>query len=565
MATYFTDEQINEILNIFNQNLGHRQYIGARYVPTFGRVGETSIDWDNSAPYEPLTIVLYQGNSFTSRQYVPAGIDIDNTEFWAETGNFNAQVEQYRQEVLDLGVRVDAYDGRITANEDDIADLKVKSEYFNKDLATFYKTVTKLNTLTMPDSRAIIQGLAVANDKMYFVASDNNRNVSIVGVLNDALTAIDSYADLEGNYHFNSLCYDAIEGKLIAMSAANKLAIIEPATLESVIKDYEAPSTDYQHHNLAVISSDNLAISALAGSNKVIIYLRKNNVLVPAGHFSLPMRGTTPVQDMHIEEHNYYQMLGYHEEGANILVMRTNGFPFFKICITNMENNNEGEAITYFNNSFYITDEENNLYTIDDFTFKNYTSIRGIPTYTPYIGVNPRYILDNLSNSNLAPFNIVEGTYNNVANYVITKIPLPDSFYPVQTEGEMLYGLFNGQYITNYGSRFAPDMNIRIREPLIPGYLLQMEYNLVQAEHCYRLQYIRVVNLSDTSLIASMPTTIGKDNETIRSDFETFLTALKSVTPALTAPTGILFGISSIGKTPFASNNPHLINIGFSG
>lgn len=96
----FTDEQINEILSIFRQNLGHRQYIGARYVPIFGRKGEESIEWDNSAPYEPLTIVLHQGNSFTSRQYVPTGIDIDNTEFWAETGNYNAQVEQYRQEVL---------------------------------------------------------------------------------------------------------------------------------------------------------------------------------------------------------------------------------------------------------------------------------------------------------------------------------------------------------------------------------------------------------------------------------------------------------------------------------
>ena len=76
-----------------------RQYIGARYVPLLGRKGETSILWDNTAPYEPLTVVLYQGNSYTSRQYVPAGIDIMNTDFWALTGNYNAQVEQYRQEV----------------------------------------------------------------------------------------------------------------------------------------------------------------------------------------------------------------------------------------------------------------------------------------------------------------------------------------------------------------------------------------------------------------------------------------------------------------------------------
>lgn len=110
----FTDEQINEIIGIFTQHMGTRQYIGARYVPIFGRRGETSIEWDNTQPYEPLTIVLYQGNSYTSRQYVPSGIDILNTEFWANTGNYNAQVEQYRTEVL-------TFDDRITANADDIS------------------------------------------------------------------------------------------------------------------------------------------------------------------------------------------------------------------------------------------------------------------------------------------------------------------------------------------------------------------------------------------------------------------------------------------------------------
>lgn len=111
----FTDEQIEEIISIFTQHMGHRQYIGARYVPIFGRKGETTIEWDNSAPYEPLTIVLYQGNSYTSRQYVPTGVDISNGEFWALTGNYNAQIEAYRQEVL-------AFEERIAANEEAIAD-----------------------------------------------------------------------------------------------------------------------------------------------------------------------------------------------------------------------------------------------------------------------------------------------------------------------------------------------------------------------------------------------------------------------------------------------------------
>ena len=88
---------------------GVTQYVGARYVPLFAE----PLEWDKTKAYEPLTIVLYQGNSYTSRQYVPVGVELTNESFWAVTGNYNAQVEQYRQEVK-------SFDGRITANSNAI-------------------------------------------------------------------------------------------------------------------------------------------------------------------------------------------------------------------------------------------------------------------------------------------------------------------------------------------------------------------------------------------------------------------------------------------------------------
>lgn len=69
-----------------------KQYIGSRYVPLFAE----PIQWDSTKDYEALTIVLHEGTSYTSRQPVPAGIDIANEQYWAETGNYNAQIEQYR-------------------------------------------------------------------------------------------------------------------------------------------------------------------------------------------------------------------------------------------------------------------------------------------------------------------------------------------------------------------------------------------------------------------------------------------------------------------------------------
>ena len=73
-----------------------KQYIGARYVPIIA--GE----YDPAQVYEPLTIVLYNNTSYTSKKTVPAGIVPTNTEYWALTGNYNGQVEAYREEVVAL-------------------------------------------------------------------------------------------------------------------------------------------------------------------------------------------------------------------------------------------------------------------------------------------------------------------------------------------------------------------------------------------------------------------------------------------------------------------------------
>lgn len=70
-----------------------RQYIGARYVPIFD--GE----YDLEKSYDPLTIVTYNYSSYTSRKRVPAGVLPTNTEYWALTGNYNAQVNEINNDL----------------------------------------------------------------------------------------------------------------------------------------------------------------------------------------------------------------------------------------------------------------------------------------------------------------------------------------------------------------------------------------------------------------------------------------------------------------------------------
>lgn len=108
---------INDV-RVMMQTTGQvTQYIGARYVPLIA----DPIDWSDQKEYEPLTIVTYQGNSYTSRQFVPKGTPITNQQFWASTGNFNAQIEQYRQEVK-------AFENRLSAVETGKAPIQHASE-----------------------------------------------------------------------------------------------------------------------------------------------------------------------------------------------------------------------------------------------------------------------------------------------------------------------------------------------------------------------------------------------------------------------------------------------------
>lgn len=94
-----TDVERNAILGNVQ-----RQYVGARYVPKFFQGPDGTPTWVGNVPYEALTIVTYLGNSYTSKVPVPAGIGnpSQNPTYWALTGNFNAQVEEYRQEVENL-------------------------------------------------------------------------------------------------------------------------------------------------------------------------------------------------------------------------------------------------------------------------------------------------------------------------------------------------------------------------------------------------------------------------------------------------------------------------------
>lgn len=109
---------------------GPSQYVGARYVPKFA----DPIEWDTERGYESLTIVTYKGESYTSKCPVPPGIDIKNERYWALTGAYNAQVEEYKNQVKDLSQQV-------TGFASDNKEFREKITQFEKDNAEMKNSV----------------------------------------------------------------------------------------------------------------------------------------------------------------------------------------------------------------------------------------------------------------------------------------------------------------------------------------------------------------------------------------------------------------------------------------
>lgn len=108
-----------------------RQYIGARYVPKF--VG----DWDNTTAYEPLSIVLHNNASYTSKKQVPAGVLVTNTQYWVQTGSYNGFIQQLQHdiEVVD-GKADDAKDAADAAKDE--ADIAVNQSMWHDKKVCVY-------------------------------------------------------------------------------------------------------------------------------------------------------------------------------------------------------------------------------------------------------------------------------------------------------------------------------------------------------------------------------------------------------------------------------------------
>lgn len=163
----------------------YNTYVGARYVPIFDG------DWDNTKNYEPLVIVSYQGDSYTSKTYVPSGAAITNQTYWAKTGNYNAQVEQLSNHVVQL-------DNKVNEFEYDISDFREAIEGYDEQFTTINNHLTTLDNTCEQLNNNISNAVNTLNSRINSEVATLNSTISgNVSNITTALSNLSNHTDSE--------------------------------------------------------------------------------------------------------------------------------------------------------------------------------------------------------------------------------------------------------------------------------------------------------------------------------------------------------------------------------
>jgi chromosome segregation ATPase len=218
-------------------------YVGARYVPKFA----DPIEWDTERGYESLTIVTYKGESYTSKCPVPPGIDIKNERYWALTGAYNAQVEEYKNQVKDLSEQV-------TGFASDNKEFRDKITQYDKDNAEMKNTVA--STVARVD--ALAERVDNADAAISDLQAGQAQTVKDIA----ALEAKD--ADLQRQITSNDTDISAIQAKDreqdARLSAIETVNDAQAATITQNTQDIARNTTNIQDNAASIaVNSKELA------------------------------------------------------------------------------------------------------------------------------------------------------------------------------------------------------------------------------------------------------------------------------------------------------------------
>lgn len=190
-------ELLNKVI-VYINNFGE-------YLEEFSAINEVKYGgpWDVTKQYTPNTVVSVGDTGYMSIKPVPAGIDINNTDYWLKVADFAGQV-------VDLGVRVIALEGEMTTAETDIDNLETRMGTAESNISSIGGRVTTaegdIDTLESQVSALNSKVTAMKNRDIEYW---KNANVLFIGDSYtggyNGTTTVNSFVEyMNANLHFNT-------------------------------------------------------------------------------------------------------------------------------------------------------------------------------------------------------------------------------------------------------------------------------------------------------------------------------------------------------------------------
>ena len=176
---------------------GTSMYIGARYVPIFA----DPVEWDDVREYEPLTIVVHNGDCYTSKCYVPKGAQLPpypegQTKYWVKTSDYNYQFADLKKTVLDLSRLVEQFQKDNEHFTDLINGWNEKVTQWEKDMAAWGERLDTVESnvadLTASLNAEIARAKAAEQANAAAIAQETTDRKQAISELDAAYKAADA-------------------------------------------------------------------------------------------------------------------------------------------------------------------------------------------------------------------------------------------------------------------------------------------------------------------------------------------------------------------------------------
>lgn len=248
-------------------NPGYNLYVGARYVPLFDG------QWDATKAYEPLTIVQYLGDSYTSKTFVPIGVVPTNETYWVLTGQYNAQIEDLRGEIANNSADIEELKTSVQTIDTDLTAVKTKNGEQDAAIQGNQNSINSLETRVTENESDItsVDTRVAANTE-----SIGNINNSIA-TINAKNTAQDTQiAQIQTRLNNNKIINVLDNGLVADGTTDNSAALVSLLNTIPVYSTIYFPDGNYYFGS--PINIDKQGVVLMGAKSETVLYFNTDGI-----------------------------------------------------------------------------------------------------------------------------------------------------------------------------------------------------------------------------------------------------------------------------------------------